>query len=523
MTTDLTTRNRANPSHVPADGDALRCVTYLRVSSREQAEEGYSIAAQRETCLRFIADHGWSFVDEYCDSGESARTADRPQFQAMLERLAQDRSIGCLVVHKLDRLARNLEDHVTVRARLRALGVRLVSVTESIEESASGKLVEGILASIAEFYSANLSQEIRKGLTQKAKEGRWPTLAPLGYRNVRHDGEGRRGESTIVQDDERAPLVRQAFELYATGELPLAALADQMARRGLRNGSGRPLTRSRLGEILHNPVYAGKVVWKGVEYVGVHEPLVTEKLFERVQEVFRLHDRAGERQRRHPHYLRGTLFCGSCGRRLSSLVAKGRFPYFFCTTRMRREGCEELYAAAGAVEHQLEERYRAMRLTEDLRAMVAAEIEDEVATREQQRTRSVRFWTQRIGALDAEKDKLLRAYYADALPLELLEREQARIDAEAAQARDELERARARLHREQELVEVARALMDNLHNAYRRASAQTRRRFNQALVEAAYVKDRRVVRVTYREPFARRPSPPGGGLPTQSQKRDTAA
>ena len=127
----------------------MRAVIYLRVSTKEQAEEGYSIPAQAEACRRFVADQGWDLADEYVERGESARTADRPQLQAMLARLAEDPSIDCLVVHKLDRLARNLEDHAAIRAALRKAGVQLHSVTESLEDSASGKLVEGILASIA--------------------------------------------------------------------------------------------------------------------------------------------------------------------------------------------------------------------------------------------------------------------------------------------------------------------------------------------------------------------------------------
>src|SRR5437879_7783143 len=151
----------------------MRCVIYLRVSTREQAEkdavEGFSIPAQREACVRHIRDLGWDLVDEYSDRGESARSADRPQLQAMLRRITEDRDVDAVVVHKIDRLARNIEDHVAIRAVLRRCGVSLVSVTEKLEETASGRLVEGIHALMAEFYSANLAAEVRKGQSQKAK------------------------------------------------------------------------------------------------------------------------------------------------------------------------------------------------------------------------------------------------------------------------------------------------------------------------------------------------------------------
>ena len=217
----------------------MRCVIYLRVSTKEQAEkdlteEGFSIAAQREACVRRIRDEDWELVDEYVDKGESARTADRPRLRAMLARVAEDGDVEAVVVHKVDRLARNMEDHIAIRALLRRRGVALVSVTENLDETASGRLVEGIHALTAEFYSANLAAEVRKGMGQKAKLGGYPHKAPIGYLNVREPIGGRQ-VAHIVVDPERAPLVTIAFELYATGEWTIERLAEEMAHRGLRN------------------------------------------------------------------------------------------------------------------------------------------------------------------------------------------------------------------------------------------------------------------------------------------------
>lgn len=281
----------------------MKAVMYLRVSTKEQAEEGYSIAAQAEACRRFIADKGWELVDEFLDRGESARTADRPQFQLMLQRLGEEVSVRYLVVHKPDRLARNLEDHARVRAMLRKAGVQLISVTESIEDSASGKLVEGILASIAEFYSANLSQEIRKGIDQKASHGGWPTVAPYGYRNIRREAGGRRGEA-VLESDEQAPLVVWAFEQYATGRYSLPELTKAVGAKGLRNRLGNPPRLSAVHRMLRNRIYTGVVVWKGVEYPGIHQPLIGRDLYDKVQSVMESHSTGGDRAWKHDHYLK---------------------------------------------------------------------------------------------------------------------------------------------------------------------------------------------------------------------------
>ena len=310
----------------------MRCVIYLRVSTREQAEkgegeQGFSIPAQREACTRPIRDGGWLLADEYVDRGESARSADRPALKAMLARIAEDRDVEAVVVHKIDRLACNMEDHVAIRALFRRCGLALVSVTENVEETASGRLVEGIHALLAEFYSANLANEIKKGLNQKVKLGRFPHGAPLGYLNLREVVGGRQ-VARIVPDPERAPLITGAFDHYATGDWTLQRLAGELAHQGLTNRGQRgkpaaPISWQGLAKILANPVYIGVVEWNAVQYPGTHEPLVIPEVFRRVQELLAARAARGTRERKHPHYLKGLLHCGVCGRRLSIQHSKG--------------------------------------------------------------------------------------------------------------------------------------------------------------------------------------------------------
>ena len=285
----------------------MRCVIYLRVSTREQAEkgegeEGFSIPAQREACTRHIRDASWDLVDEYVDRGESARSADRPALKVMLARIAEARDVDAVVVHKIDRLARNMEDHVAIRALLRRRGVALVSVTENVEETASGRLVEGIHALMAEFYSANLAAEIKNGLSEKAKQGGFPHGAPLGYVNLREVIAGHQ-VARIVPDAERAPLVTLAFEHYATGEWTFQRLAGELSHRGLTNRARRDrdpkaITWQGLAKILANPVYVGIVEWNGVQHPGTHEPLVDPETFRRVQELLAARAARGTRERK---------------------------------------------------------------------------------------------------------------------------------------------------------------------------------------------------------------------------------
>ncbi len=487
----------------------MDAVIYLRVSTKEQAakgdsDEGYSIPAQREACLRYIVERGWNVADEFVDAGESARTADRPALKQMLRRLAEG-DVGAVVVHKIDRLARSMEDHVAIRAALRRSGVQLVSVTENIEETASGRLVEGIHALMAEFYSANLASEIRKGMDQKAKMGGWPTRAPIGYLNVREKQAGKE-MAKVILDPDRALLVREAFRLYGTGEYSLPELQAAMHAKGLTSPfkPGNPVSVSKIAEMLANPFYVGIVAWNGVRYPGQHKALVSENLFSRVQDVLRAHDIAGVRQRRHDHYLKGVLYCGECGRRLSLTLAKGKYLYFYCLGQRgpAKTGCREPYVLAGDAEAAVEDLYRRVQLPASWVEKLSEELEAEIVERQAEASEGRVVLTKKLARLADERQKLLRAFYANAIPLELLKAEQDRISREEQAGRSELDVTEQDLSGWQDVLGIAIRLAGNCHRAYLKARPSVRRRFNEAVLEAVYVKDRKIARAEFSEVFA---------------------
>ncbi len=474
----------------------MRCVLDLRVSTREQAEkgegeEGFSIPAQREACTRHIRDAGWSLVDEYVDRGESARSADRPALKEMLARIAEERDVDAVVVHKIDRLARNMnmEDHVAIRALLRRRGVALVSVTENVEETASGRLVEGIHALMAEFYSANLAAEIKKGLSEKAKQGGFPHGAPLGYVNLREVIAGRQ-VARIVPDAERAPLISLAFSHYATGEWTLQRLAQELAHRGLTNRARRDrtpkaITWQGLAKILANPVYVGIVEWNGVQHPGTHEPLVTPETFRRVQELLAARAARGTRERKHPHYLKGLLHCGVCGRRLSIQHSKGGYTYFFCLGQKNdpHGTCRERYIAAEDLEAQVEDLCQRIELPASWAERLREEMAAEVVERQRVDAAQRELLTRRLAKAEAKRRKLLDAYYAGAIDVPTLKIEQARIGADIGSAKDRLAELDANLGEWQEILELAATFATRCADAYRKASDRTRKQFNAAVFE----------------------------------------
>lgn len=349
-----------------------QAVIYLRVSTRDQATrdrepEGYSIPVQREACLKKAAQLEAVVAEEYVDRGESAKSANRPELKRMLDRLRDQQDIAYVIVHKVDRLARNRYDDVVVNLAIGEAGAQLVSVSENIDETPSGKLMHGIMVSISEFYSRNLAAESLKGLTQKAKAGGTPGRAPIGYLNVRRRTSDGGEIRTIEIDPERAPHAEWAFEAYATGAYTLDTITAELEERGLRTWAtpkypSRPLARSRVGAMLRDPHYIGIVHWNGAVWPGKHETVVSRETFDRVAAVLTAHNVSGEKDRKHRHFLKGRVFCARCGSRLCLTNAKGKCLYFFYLGRAKRNGCVQRYVLAEEIEGAVEDGYGTIQL-----------------------------------------------------------------------------------------------------------------------------------------------------------------
>jgi site-specific DNA recombinase len=278
-----------NPNRLAKRIPGVRAVLYLRVSSTGQVEtdydpEGLSIPAQRASCLRKAAQMGLDVVEEYIEPGVSGREmTKRIAFQSMLKRIRDERDVDYVLVYKLSRMNRNRVDDALVVADLRALGVTLVSATESIDETPAGQLLHGILASYNEFRSAEDGADIRYKMGEKAKRGGTISRAPLGYNNVHENFEGRM-IATVALDNERAPLIKVAFEYYATGDYTLDRLQQTMADLGLktkptRRWPSQPISMSKLHQMLQDPYYTGVIEYDDVTYPGRHDPIVSIDLF----------------------------------------------------------------------------------------------------------------------------------------------------------------------------------------------------------------------------------------------------
>lgn len=309
------------------------CVIYIRVSSKEQQLEGFSLDAQ----LKFLNDHarskGMQVIHTYMDV-ESAKTAGRTEFGNLVEFLRQQQLLSTsqrcqtVLVEKTDRFYRNVHDLVTVRD----LGVEVHLVKEGVVMTPAArsheKFVHGLNVLLAERMVDNLAEETKKGMLEKAQQGIWPSQAPIGYLNA----EGPNRKRVIVQDPGQAPLVRRLFEMYAEGVYSLKDACKLAADLGLRHRrSGNKLTKSALHDLLNNPIYYGDFVWKGVLYNGSHKPIISKELFDMVQAALDKRSSCPTGRQKHNFLFQGMLTCGYCGCAVTADIKKGKYVYYRCT------------------------------------------------------------------------------------------------------------------------------------------------------------------------------------------------
>ena len=312
-------------------------VIYIRVSTKEQTEN-LSLPTQLRACEEYCHREGFEIVQRFKEEGESAKTADRTELQRLLAYCRTNKGrVHFVVVFNLTRFARDKYDHFALHSHLRSLGISLRSATEPIDDTSTGKLMEGVLAAFAQFDNDVRSDRTRAGMRAALDLGRWTFLAPLGYMNAPRAT----GKSLLV-DPDRGPIVRRVFKEYATGRFTKQQMLQQATRWGLTNRRGQPLSSQAIGMLLRNRLYVGVIDVPdfGLEDKrGDFEPLVSDEAFYKAQAVLagRVPSTAPLQRSRPDFPLRGLVRCAACDRGLTGSWSKGRSDY--CAYYHCRPGC----------------------------------------------------------------------------------------------------------------------------------------------------------------------------------------
>jgi len=416
-----------------------------------------------------------------------------------------------VIVHKIDRLARNHEDDIATNLQLRRYGVKLISCCENIDETPSGKLLYGLMAEIAQFYSGNLALEVMKGLVRKAEEGGTPFRAPLGYLNRRETRNGVE-YSWVELDPERAEIVRWCFEQYATGEwggadLTLAAQAKGLTSRPTATSPGSPIGLSTMYHLLANPYYMGIVSYQGIHYEGKHPTLVEPEVWLAVQDVLAAHNHTGEKDRVHTHYLRSTIYCSACGARLVFSENTGRggtYQYFMCLKKKTKaNNCTRPAVRLERIEDGIAAFYTQYQVSPEWVEQIQSVVRTELASQQEEAARNLQRALKQKQRVQGERQKLLQAHYANAVPQELLGSEMKRLTRELAEADREITAAKAGSKSVDATLTAALKAASSCQAAYLTAPGPIRRQINQGFFKKLFIEeDGSVERYELTEPFA---------------------
>lgn len=315
-----------------------KAIIYVRVSSKEQKQEGYSIPAQKKLLAEYAKANDFDVVKEFEDD-ETAKSAGRTGFGQMIEYIKANKDVNTILVEKTDRLYRNFKDYIIIDEL--DITVFLVKENERIGKDANShqKFFHGIKLLMAKNYIDNLSEEVKKGLRQKAEDGHFPTVPPIGYLLKKVDSK-----SIVAVDEKNKHLPIRLFEYYATGLYSLASLREKVDEEGLLSGFDKnsrvtKLSKTAIHKLLSNPFYYGDFVWNKTLYAGKHEPLIERGLWEKVQTVLGRYENKGV-----PYKFKdiSTLFpfkriltCGECGRNITAekkVKKSGKeYTYYRCT------------------------------------------------------------------------------------------------------------------------------------------------------------------------------------------------
>ena len=384
---------------------------YARKSTDVEDKQVLSIEAQLVELRAYAKNEGLQIVDELIEK-QSAKVPGRPIFGTLLKRIEAGEVSGILAWHP-DRLARNSIDGGQIVYLLdQNLLTALKFPTFWFENTSQGKFMLSIAFGQSKYYVDNLSENTKRGLRQKVRRGEYPSKAPLGYINDLRS-------KSIVVDKRVAPIIIQAFELYAKNQSRYDDIADFLASRGLiTRGKGTKYKKDRIRRILSNPFYYGHFIYKGEIYEGTHEPIISKKLFDNVQAVLAERGRPRKANHSEPKIYCGLLRCYSCGLMITAEKRikhqkngnRHEYIYYHCTKKRKGMKCLESAVREEALNKSLTELLQEYALPDAWKADLIARLEQDEQNEQSSAHTFLAVTQTRVASLQSKLQRLLDSY-----------------------------------------------------------------------------------------------------------------
>ena len=392
---------------------------YARKSTDVEDKQVRSIEDQIAELRAFAKTEGLNVVEEFVEK-QSAKIPDRPIFNEMLNRIERGEANGILAWHA-DRLARNSVDGGRIIYLLDT--GKLASLkfpTLWFENTPQGKFMLSIAFGQSKYYVDSLAENTKRGLRQKVKRGEYPGVAPIGYINdVR--------TKSIVVDRKKAPIIRRAFELYAKNSSRLEDISNSLAQNGIYSSGGKRINRDRISFILSNPFYYGHFRYAGEIHEGKHQPVVSKKIFDKVQEILKERGRPHHKPKNEPQAFCGLMRCGECGMGITAEKQKGHI-YYRCTKK--RGNCSQPYVREEKLNRQLSQLLQKFSLRPDWAAGLREMLEKDKKEAARSSTAFVQEAREKIQIISTKLQRLLDGYLAQVIEQEIYRVEKAKLLSE---------------------------------------------------------------------------------------------
>lgn len=471
------------------------CYIYLRVSTDEQATEGFSLENQKRACTDYAASHDYHVKRIFLDDGKSGRTTQRKAFQELLAEIDKYK-VDALIIYKIDRFARNVSDFRDTRKEIESKGVEMISVLEGNVTKGSS-LIANILASVAEWESDVNGQRTRDALMQKFREGWQPTPPPIGYRSVGKERE----RKTCESDPKTAPIIKELFELYATGSYSIIEIQDWLADRNIVSRTGTGLGHSVIHTILNNPFYYGWIRWHGEGKMGKHIPIISKDLYDTCQYVLAKHRNFLMRRRVHSWLLGGFLYCAECGQRYVAEWHKnehkfrargGKIAYYHCPKR-DRNGCKAPFVEMSEIETLVENEFKNMQFAPEFVDAVVRKTREKL---EESRTTATSIkqgiMNQKL-ALEGRRNKLEDALIDGAIDREAFKRKHTEIQNQIMHIETQLQDVDNRCRVDIGLIDETLAFTRDIYATYKDAPPFMKRHYLRFFYEKVMVKNKKIL------------------------------
>jgi len=466
---------------------------YTRVSTDEQAKEGFSIDNQKRACIEYAQMCGYHIKRAFEDEGRSGRSTDRPAFQGLLN-VIKDNPVDAVIIYKIDRFARNVGDFSTIRKQFKDLGIKLLSVSENGDVTEG--LIGNIFASVAEWESEVNGQRTRDALMQKFREGWQPTPPPLGYRSV----GGERERKTCEPDSYIAPIIKELFKLYATGNYSILEVQDWLADKNIVSKNGTNLGHSVIHTILNNPFYYGLIRWHGESKIGNHVPIITKDLYETCQYVLAKHRNFLLRKRVHDFLLRGFAYCADCGQRYTAewhkstrfTKRKGKIAYYHCPKR-ERNGCPAKYIEMNELEHQAAERFKEMQFSQKFIDTVVVKARERLTMSRKVSSSQKQAVLNQKTALETKRNKLEDALLDGVIDRETFKRKHAELQERIKNMDMSILDIEEKCNLDIELIEEVLAFTRNIYKTFMGAPPFMKRHYLRFFYEKLVIQKQKII------------------------------